>query len=642
MDKSTIIKLRQSEAEETVNNGSYSVVLKQGVTIEEGDVVKVHTIVLDTATESVVSVENDLQIQMGVAKYFNNWKNDYPVPYTSKPTIQSSQPDLKRNWMSTRNDTGADSYYVQSIVIMNASTNFFSDFGDNYVSRWRYFQSGTGKESFHNINFGKHKIINHINKGIEIPINTNGTGLIIKGKIFELVGISPAQLEKHPIRVLPFGPPQGIPTGSVPNLLNPINSSVVYGNNGDSLSAVPDTINLYEEDLIFTLKADTYTPAEIAQVFNDKMTRLDALGTVGYDVTQNQYPVMNPFLATIHQMGHAINVGTQTFVVSPGSTVEIPNPPNILEFDNQAPTQANDILIGASQVSMNFDLNLKKINFDALHVPIFPEPPTGPVAPGVDYPTAGTFLVPRPVPNNAADPTVPIVPQINDCGAAFTRLDAFEILTTNPDGSVLTLGDRVDFFKTLGFDETILVQNTHSSIALDLGDGSSIYPLTVSSTAGINIIGAESTLDGLIPKAPLAGASFLTPFIGFVATDLTTPILSNRTFDEVANDEGYFLLEIGMKMPQNMIGGSKLQTQTDSNKVQSIIGKYYTQGNFLQSQGQGEIIYTHVGEPQYINQLDVRVLHPDFSVPSNTELGKRNTVFLEVIKPAIRLVNKDS
>ena len=41
-----------------------------------------------------------------------------------------------------------------------------------------------------------------------------------------------------------------------------------------------------------------------------------------------------------------------------------------------------------------------------------------------------------------------------------------------------------------------------------------------------------------------------------------------------------------------------------------------------------------------INELSVRVLHPDFSTPSNEELGPLNSVFLEVIKPVKLLIQK--
>ena len=40
MEKSTIIKLRQSEANEVDVNGSYRVSLAKGITLEEGDEVR--------------------------------------------------------------------------------------------------------------------------------------------------------------------------------------------------------------------------------------------------------------------------------------------------------------------------------------------------------------------------------------------------------------------------------------------------------------------------------------------------------------------------------------------------------------------------------------------------------------------------
>ena len=69
MEKSTIIKLRQAEANEVDINGSYKVSLAQGINLEEGDEVRVHSVILDTATESVISLDVDTRVNMGVAKY---------------------------------------------------------------------------------------------------------------------------------------------------------------------------------------------------------------------------------------------------------------------------------------------------------------------------------------------------------------------------------------------------------------------------------------------------------------------------------------------------------------------------------------------------------------------------------------------
>jgi hypothetical protein len=114
---------------------------------------------------------------------------------------------------------------------------------------------------------------------------------------------------------------------------------------------------------------------------------------------------------------------------------------------------------------------------------------------------------------------------------------------------------------------------------------------------------------------------------------LTTPIISSREFNNVENNEGYYLLEIGTNIPQKMVGGATNE-QTTSNKVQSIIGKYYSQnGNFLQDDGSGSIVYEHQSDiPQILSDLNVRILHADLTPPEENEIGPKNSVFLEIIK----------
>ena len=83
-----------------------------------------------------------------------------------------------------------------------------------------------------------------------------------------------------------------------------------------------------------------------------------------------------------------------------------------------------------------------------------------------------------------------------------------------------------------------------------------------------------------------------------------------------------------------MIGGNT-EGATGSNRVQSIVGRYFQQqGNFLQDNGAGSIVYEHVGLPQMITDLDVRVVHPDGAPPNPNELGVSNSVFLEIVKTA--------
>ena len=92
------------------------------------------------------------------------------------------------------------------------------------------------------------------------------------------------------------------------------------------------------------------------------------------------------------------------------------------------------------------------------------------------------------------------------------------------------------------------------------------------------------------------------------------------------------MIDISPKFPQKLVGSANEPGSSTSNSIQSIVGKYYTQGNFLQDDGSGSISYTHVGVPQMINQLDVRVLNADGTVPARTDIGDNNSVFVEIIK----------
>ena len=59
MEKSILIKLRQGEANDVKQNGAYNVSLREAILLEEGDVVKMHTAILDTSSESFVILDKD-------------------------------------------------------------------------------------------------------------------------------------------------------------------------------------------------------------------------------------------------------------------------------------------------------------------------------------------------------------------------------------------------------------------------------------------------------------------------------------------------------------------------------------------------------------------------------------------------------
>ncbi len=655
MEKSTIIRLRQAESSTITSNGDYSVNLKEGVTIEEGDIVKVHSVILDTATESVISIDVDTRVKMGIAKYVTNYQQfaDAPVPYAvenyvANPANQIPMPDLKNYYASTLHDlAGSTNYHVQGLTIFSNSTDILRSFG-GFESVWEYYEAGTNKYKTINITIPSVAIISHLQYSTVVPFGPDNKGIIIsgevKGKWFRCIHPTKDHRGDLPNRTEPwngyiFNVPVGQPID--PRKQDIYESAICYGNAGEPISDASSIMNIYEEECSFILPRGSYEPAEIAQIFNDNMTKINSLGTIGndYDAAATKYgfPVNNPFLTTFGQAQKKI---TDEF--TPTATPLYLNPnvnigAGIITATNLLlpvipQTAADDRFIGANQVSMNYDTNLKKLNFDSIHFPIYTVPSGGSVAvPSITYPTGTLYPA-------GTDP-IPKEPIVSYGGIGFTSLTAFEIIKS-ADTSVTpnlpeVTGKLTDLFTQLGL-TGMTIDVGHDTNQITLNDNATlVYPLIITDELGKNITGALPSIDVVVPKSAFVGGGapgFTKPVTEDTETSLTTPLLSTRTFDTSDNDEGYYLLDIGMKLPQKMIGGFEGGEQTTSNKIQAVIGKFYTAGNFLQSQGQGEIVYQHVGEAQMLNDLNVRILHPDFSSPSNEELGPLNSVFLEVVK----------
>ena len=626
MEKSTIIKLRQSEANEVDVNGSYRVSLSKGITLEEGDEVKVHSVILDTSAESVVTLDKDVPVIMGVGKYIRNFDGVNAIPF-SPGVVPYVLPDLKNQVLCTRSTfTGAE-YDVGFLVIEPTRGKEIDDGTKNkgpYISTWQFKDPVSGKITQRTIPIGPYKARKHYSKN---PIQA--VGFFIQDKSFVCLD-SVKQLKKHGIE--PFTFPQSI-TELSQAVLNS-GGGPCFMNGGDPVPTGSGFLNVYEETCEFTIPAGSYEPAELAQIVNDNMTKIDSLGPVGDDYATNKYPINNPFLSTIAQQHYKITAATELnsemFFCPEG---EGENDLAGIQFIEDAyftgatkiSTPAEDFLIGGTQVSMNYDENLKKLNFDSLHQPIYVVPAgTTTGVPGIMFPPLGQSMPSQTTPPGAnviVNP--PQEAQVSRGGNFFTRLQP------------------TSFWATLGFSD-LVVQTPNAKTSLLLTTGEIVFPLLIDLKLGKNIVGALPTIDIFVQKVatpgPAAGPGFpvkgLAPVLQDTENSFTTPILASRRFNEISVDEGYYLLEIGFKLPQTMIGGHlNDNSQTGSNRVQSIITKYFTSGNFLQDTGSGSVVYTHHGEPQMLNDLDVKIVHPDFSSPSNDELGNKNSVFLEVIKP---------
>ena len=365
-----------------------------------------------------------------------------------------------------------------------------------------------------------------------------------------------------------------------------------------------------------------YTPAEIAQIITDKCSELNSGGQTGFEGSfpqpgtpeapypfNNAWPVNSAFCSTLSQLYTLANPDTVTLantdlVFSRENHLQAAAiggvPPPVIIADDVPLTFATDVLLGTNNFSLNYDTNLAKLNFDLIHTP-YQFSVDNVWTPGITYPAAGG--------GDYRQPTT------SYSGIAFTKLDP------------------PDFWHTLGFTETP-VHISYDPTPIGLDDGTDMIVPQIILTPGLNITQQYAGLDLVWNKVVSSGGKNFYQFAsGDIETQITTPIISNRGFNDIINDEGYYYLEVGIKIPQTLIGGSGGGgTDTMSNRVQAIVGKFYTSGNFLQVGSDSAILYQHVGEPQLLADLNVRVLHADMTSPDPQEIGPKNSIFLEVIK----------
>ena len=609
IQKSIILKLRQEEATSEIGHGNFTTNLKKPILMTEGDVVKVHTAILDTSADGIVQVEDDgtgvggITVNMDVALYnrfYENKKNSANTniltrwPYPNPDTNPSSQKPTLRNYVACIGKGVPNNTFTVEFFTVYPLNGGFDKYGKCQLT-FQFVSPMTGEVTTRQKYFKGGKQIGNKGKGIQLKIGWNVVG---NAGLSDFKCIDAHDyLSEHKIDHKRWK-----------------NSDVQYSGNAVASGSV--NLEPFIQRLSFVIPEGRYGPGEIASIITDKMSMLnqDKAGTQlenKSNSTPPKFPMENPFLSSIRQ----INFKSQSLVGNPYSQwfcpmyyeAEAQTPiTNSLQYSIAAlaadASQPYDIFVGAEQVGMNFDPVLKKLNFDIMHFPMYvgwSNGATNDAKPGIKFSTDGS--------------------PINTYG-----------------GAMITGLEPVSFWsKQLGFSDIIIDWNSQStSFGTGVGNGGSgeqVFPVQVTPVVGQNITNVYDGLDTICQH----NDNFMIPgTTASVQNSLTRPILASREFDVALNDEGYFLVEIGFKFPQSMIGGQMSNNKNGSmNNIQSIVGKYYTSdNNFVQDQGAGSITYEHHGEPQMLTDLQIRILNPDGSEPTETDIGVKNSIFLEIVK----------
>ena len=575
----TIIEARQ-KASNSFAAGDYETILAEPVMLRTGDELMLKTASIDTTNvvAGTVLLEEAVPIDVQALLYVtNHWYDDKTyfsgIESDGKPTNVAEQPDFRRYFACSESNTTA--VFLTSIEFKDLRAAFYFQLSYTNVNGKQVTQTYHQPSTHHDSTVA----INVYYKPSDAANPTSG--LVISG-----------------IPTVDDGKPAG--------------TFSKYHHGASS------TVNVIYEpklvDLSFSVPAGTYTPDELCKYINDEMTRTPSYwGENGFaGKTVASAPFFRPNAADDYMVADTLRQNEDKDLVSDGFTF-------VNAVLNKADAGKLPFLswIGASQIQLQFTND--KFSFKYMHTPFYD--PDGNVSVTFNYESTRTFA-----PWGTAGSLG---------GLAFTKLSPATFWGgLNQDG---TTGQ-------LGFDlNNCLASYTHTATPIKnpTNNGTAaVYPefaVTTGQQTTRAFVGADTMLIKNVATKDSAGNTKSPPptvphqaYVPRDATFTTTVSIDETEIVEAAytrtqlqqNTGGYFLIDT-----QSVFSSQHISTTT-SRTTQAIVSRYYNSGSYTTADSSSGIMYTHVGAPQMLKSLRVRILEPDGTLSG--EIGSDNAVFFQL------------
>jgi hypothetical protein len=571
MVKVEILKLRESEASTKQSNADFKVELNRTLKLCEGDELNIKSVYLDTIASGgeLIELDDDVALEMEMVRYLVNQPSDQTYPAPNAATRMKEY--VPANATASANGDG-ELYVACKRATTPANVEKVKKVEYNVPHRSNRMVGGLtlqfsytridGTTGTHSIRIKREKANFYPKDGKEEDV-----GIKIAGESFVLTSPSREVIKKHGI--------------------DPASVNIVYE------TIKPNVGEEVAEPIIYkfsmTIPKGVYAPTQLGALITDKMTEIDSSGQIGSNPAGGLYAVNNPFLGTIIQQTQA-EANLFFCRADGGQLIRY----NQFAVGQLAETANQDRFLGASQVSLGYDTDHKKMEFSILHTPIYVGA-TGAgndALPGLEYTTYG-------IDNKYS-------------GVAFTSLSP------------------ATFWTKLGLDNITTNYTSSETIINDVGGiiGANVFPITMALVEGENITGGFESIDTPVQK----NADFRNPHgTGEVATNATEPLFGDVVFLNNYANEGYYFVELTLGVQQSLVGGYG-SNGFNSSKIHSVVGTYFQNNNYTSDNGVGSIPYIHKGEDVMISGVGVRILNAEGQVPADNEIGEHNTIFLQLTK----------
>ncbi len=339
--KSTIIKLQQNESySNVINNGAYDVMLNKPLILEDGDVVQLKSVFLDTVSSSSgkIQLDEDVNCTVSVAKYFQNYDIDQDLKTYTPARAGADKVDNKLYFLCDTKDNAPDIKKLSSITIRPR---------DRRQLRW----GSTDKHKDLILNFQYRS-----NQNVVTPFHIVVPPQRCKGEFQTRKLVYTVKASQDP------NDPESENFGDVAPMFK--GDSFIYVGGQDILKKNNIEANIDIQDTTvtaggtavtdmrhlsfnFTIPSGQYLPDDLSNIITNNLVKIDYFGNpVGEDDGAGIFPTDNPCLATLQQLKSDMfdNEGqTQfNFCREDGASV--------MSFTGDL-TGANDRFCGTNQVS---------------------------------------------------------------------------------------------------------------------------------------------------------------------------------------------------------------------------------------------------------------------------------------------------
>jgi len=359
-------------------------------------------------------------------------------------------------------------------------------------------------------------------------------------------------------------------------------------------SPLPNAIHLepiLEKETLTILKGN-YTPTQLSIEMNRQ------LQVGGVSGQSDKYALSSNFLKEYGEGSH--------------------NPvPFLVKHDGtQMVKLTGELLLGASQVEIEYQTDTNQFSFNYLHTPYFIAPTTGsPAQPAVGYvPDIVTGTV-----------TGELYFNINkNSGILFDNLESVNADGSNPDFWTKTLGYVMD---DLTVSYTMNTQ-TYNGITLSVPTMDQALLDGTNTTGGFFPLSAQLNRTSDTWYKPAINLDTATGIFGGIpflstTTDTFNILGSQATTSGEQFSNGFFLIGVNANFRSNYYSKDGQQN------IMGIVSRYYELNSFTSGTSDDSLVYVHVGDPVTISSFQIRIMGQNKKIAEN--LGQNSCIFAEII-----------